>query len=677
MRAACVQCRVRKVRCDGSAPCCRPCERLRFDCSFQHASSTSGGYAVQLPPKRRGTEACLECRSMKARCSRESPKCGNCQRRNRRCTYASSSRSNSALESPVAIDAGSRVSPQQSSVASEFAPALSVTSDVTSPLSTITSESYLPAAELIRRYFDCLAPLPSFGFLHRETVVQRCLDGSMDLSLKLAICALTSMYLGQNHTRRMEWAQEAERLMLERLERPSIFLIQASLLIIRFRAANGQFPRAFIMAGLAGRWAVALRLNYEHTGLGPIAQEVRRRTIWSLYLLEDSFCVGLKEFELLSPEIMHLQLPCEDADFNVRRPASTGFLQSGRGIEPEILGSRAAFIKLALIRRDVMRFNRRICAKEITQAELFTCIERYQNDLLRLRTRLAPSDQYPRTLPNELPWPPQYALLHLSWHQCHCDLYRPFMPDYPELGPHAALNGISEPDRILMRDKCLSHAEEIVRILADFIHHKEEQHLLEHDVAVCTYHAARLVLFGTHNTSHGSDHQTRTALDKAQLCLDVIKQYFSFSAQLESMRTALETAIEQHKTRWKPAVSVETTPRDPDISRDAHNRQRLAIHSLLRQSDFVDDSREAALESPNQTAPNAVPIATEVVATTELPQGRVDWNIQDTMYPPWNFMPNDPSSLYGFPFATGMLDLGGNMQQGTELVGSHDEQCMY
>ncbi|KAL5409856.1 hypothetical protein PMIN04_010866 [Paraphaeosphaeria minitans] len=485
------------------------------------------------------------------------------------------------------------------------------------------------------------------------------------------------MFLGQHQIRRLEWAQEAERLMLDRLERPSIFLIQASLLIIRFRAANGQFPRAFILAGLAGRWAVALRLNYEHTGLGPIAQEVRRRTIWSLYLLEDGFCVGLKEFELLSPEIMHLQLPCEDADFNEMRPSSTGFLQSGRGIEPEVLGLRAAFIKLVLIRRDVIRFNRRICAKEITQAELFTCIERYQNDLLRLRTRLAPNDQYPRALPEERPWSPQYALLHMSWHQCHCDLYRPFMPDYPELGPHATLNGMSEPDRILMRDKCFWHAEEIVRILTDFVHHKEEQHLLEHDAAVCTYHAARLVLFGTHNTSPGPDHPTKTALDKAQLCLDVIKRYFSFSAQLESMRKALETAIEQHRTRWKHAGSVETTTRDPEISRDAQNRQRLAIHSLLRQSDFVDDSCEAALETPNQTTPNIVPIAIEAVATTQLPQGRVNWNIQDTMYPPWNFMANDPNSLYGFPTATGLLDSDGNVAQGTELVGSLDEQCMY
>lgn len=389
MRAACVQCRVRKVRtlncwpivtyrwqrlsvstnspkvrCDGTAPCCRPCERLRFECSFAQAGSkTLTGYVVQLPPKRRGTEACLECRTMKARCSRDSPRCTNCHRRNKQCTYASAIVSSSATtqrDSRMDIDSFPVPPQQPSSIPSEQARNSSVTSpNITSPFSTSSGSTFLSdeiATYLVAKYFDCLSPLPSFGFLHKETVLQRCLDGSIDYPLKLAICAITSMFIGQYQTQRIEWAQESELIMLGRLEKPSIFLIQASLLTIRFRAAVGQFPRAFILAGLAARWAVALRLNYEHSGLGPVAQEVRRRTLWSLYMLEDSLCVGLKEFELLSPEIMHLQLPCEDSDFSDERPTFTGYLQPGKGIEPDVLGSRAAFIKLALIRREVIRY---------------------------------------------------------------------------------------------------------------------------------------------------------------------------------------------------------------------------------------------------------------------------------------------------------------------------------
>jgi hypothetical protein len=167
------------------------------------------------------------------------------------------------------------------------------------------------------------------------------------------------MYFHQHTYEHAAWAQEAERLILDRLGSPSIFLIQASLLLIRYRAGVGQFTQAFIMAGLAARWAVALRLNYEHYRLSPVAQEVRRRTFWSLYLLEDSFCVGLQEFELFNPDTIHLQLPCEDGDFGRERPVSTAYLQPGKGLEPEVLGLRAAFVRLAFIRRGIMRYYTR------------------------------------------------------------------------------------------------------------------------------------------------------------------------------------------------------------------------------------------------------------------------------------------------------------------------------
>ncbi|KAK3201663.1 hypothetical protein GRF29_164g229873 [Pseudopithomyces chartarum] len=559
MRAACVQCRVRK----------------------QVGSKSIGGYAIQLPPKRRGTEACLECRAMKARCSRDSPRCTNCQRRNKQCSYASVVRS-ATLQEDLTTNDTSRALPQQLfGVGSELASATSATSgSVASPISTISNSVFLSddvSKHLIETYFDCLSPLPSFSFLHKETVVQRCLDGSIDPALRLAICAITSLFLNLHQAQRMEWAQEAERLMFDRLEKPSIFMIQASVLTIRFRAGVGQFPRAFILAGLAARWAVALRLNYEHSGLGPIAQEVRRRTLWSLYLLEDSL------------------------------------------------------------------FNRKICAKEMTQSELFSCIERHRTDLLRVRTRFAARDQYPESTPGQPFWPPQYALLHISWHQCHCDLYRPFINDYPELGPHAVLNGMSEPDRKLMRDKCFDHAEHIVQILSEFLHRKKEQHLLEHDAA-----------------------------------------YFSFSAQLKNMRQSLANAIEQHKSRWQNSRKIEAEKNmdqvAPNISRDAQNRQRLAIHSLLRQSDFVDDSREAALEPVvEQVSTTNTTVAPVTVEATQ--EGRVDWSIQDTIYPLWNSIPADSNAIYGIPFGAGMVEFGNGMTQSmgdldAQITGV-DEQGMY
>ncbi|KAK7408600.1 hypothetical protein QQX98_009248 [Neonectria punicea] len=697
MKAACVQCRVRKVRCDGTVPRCRTCQRLQFQCSFeQDGSQPVSQYAPRLPPKCRGTKACLECRSMKVRCSGETPQCSNCQRRNRECHYAGSKNSppkttavaSSSRDGPAASDPTDSSPGQHLSAASESHHDSPSTTDEqpvssTAPLLSSSSPSDEVAAFLINQYFDRLYPLASYCFLHKATVIQRCREKTIDRALKLAICAITAMYFPKHNDECKAWAQEAEQIILDRLERPSIFQLQASLLLIRYRAGVGQFPRAFIMAGLAARWALALRLNYEHSRLGPVAQEVRRRTFWSLYLLEDSFCVGLKEFDLFDPDTIHLQLPCEDVDFHQERPVSTGYLQPGKGLEPEVLGSRAAFVRLAFIRRGIMRLNRRVFLKEVNLSELFCSMEKFQNDLLRLRTRLAPCDQYPPPNPEELHRPPQYAITHMSWHQCHCDLYRIFLTGYPESTPHAAVEGMAAPDRALMKDKCLGHAEQIVKVLSDFVQHKDERDMLEFDAAVCAYHGARLILFGTYTGRDNTGLPMQMAIGKAQLCLDVITRYFDFSAQLKAMRQELERVIQQHKS-WlessdhRAVSAVDPTPRPPPkLSKDAHIRQRLAIHSLLRQSEFVDDSRDAAPEPPPEPALSWT-ASTEEDQMQE-PQG--EWNTREPGFPAADPI-TDPYLLFGLPYGGSSLDLnawacntGGQEMSG--YLGAFDEQYMY
>ena len=123
----------------------------------------------------------------------------------------------------------------------------------------------------------------------------------------------------------------------------------------------------------------------------------------------------------------------------------------------------------------------------------------------------------------------------MSWQQCHCDLYRIFLTEYPESTPHAAIEGISASERSLMKEKCLSHAEQIIQILSDFVHHNDDMHVLEFDAAICAYHSARLVLFGTYTGRDNKGPSMQKAIGKAQLCLDVITRFFRFSEQLKSM----------------------------------------------------------------------------------------------------------------------------------------------
>ena len=147
-----------------------------------------------------------------------------------------------------------------------------------------------------------------------------------------------------------------------------------------------------------------------------------------------------------------------------------------------------------------------------------------------------------------------------------------------------------------------------------------------------------------------------------------------------SQRRELERVIQQHKSWLESsdhrAVSAvdPTTETPPKLSRDAYIRQRLAIHSLLRQSDFVDDSRDAAPEPP--PAP-AEPALSWTASTVDDPmqEAQNDWNPREPIYPPLADL-MDPNILFGLQYGGAPIDFNGWSNPGlAEEV--FDEQYMY
>ena len=91
-------------------------------------------------------------------------------------------------------------------------------------------------------------------------------------------------------------------MTLQNLEHPVNFKLQAFLLIIRYRIEVGQFSRAFMLAALVSHSAFALCLNYERPNLCFLTRELRRRPIWSFFIVDGHFSLGLSEFELCPSE---------------------------------------------------------------------------------------------------------------------------------------------------------------------------------------------------------------------------------------------------------------------------------------------------------------------------------------------------------------------------------------
>ncbi|KAI0877771.1 hypothetical protein GGS24DRAFT_79699 [Hypoxylon argillaceum] len=628
-RATCSQCRVRKVRCDGREGLCQNCDRLGFECSFQQSPSWSPGrYALKSPERRRRMQACIPCHLKKTRCHGELPRCTNCVRKGRECTYPEARRQDGGAARAVILeDARSSVTPgQEISIQQQMQMAddEKLSSGTTEKTPGASSPDMTTVMEQVEDYFNHLYPLPSFAFLHKPTVTRRCRDGTINQPLKLSICAITSLHLQRTSLCHHLWAQQAEQLLLQQIGRPSIFHLQALLLVVRYRIESGEFPTAFMLAALAARTAVALRLNYERSELAFVAQEARRRLFWALYLLDDYFCVGLREFELCPEETTYLQLPCREEIFAAGQQCRTGMLRPRASDNVAAMGLLGGFLRLASERRAVMRFNRRVGLGEESSSTIGRRIQQFEQDLACFQTALLPEHQYSVSNLASCAWPAQFVMLHMSYHQCHCDLYRMFLNGYSEAAPSKLLASIRTQDRVAMQAQCLKHAESILQILSDFIttHPSTTRSplLLERDAAVCAFESARLAMFGARLPCATST--LEASIRKAQdVSLHFITEFFPYSASTRSLRTALEHLIASYTTRLAQQTHPSPQPQPPSplpepepaaaaprssgpakISQYANARQRLSVQSLLLQSDFADDSHEIAGPAPSSAS---------------------------------------------------------------------------
>lgn len=372
-KRTCVQCRIRKVRrrrssltigsrslqvrCDGQPDFCGNCKRLRFDCSFQRPSDNATrarrpSPSSRLPlEKRRVSLACTRCRSRKIRCQGQVPACANCVRRDHRCIYV-------GLKKRGETDCVERSANDvaQDSAANAAQPALQLNDDFRS------EEQVLPDCRtvmtLVEAYFENLYPLPEYAFLHQNSLVRRYLEGSVQPCLILALCAVTAQLLKLQPYypgKVSVWAKQAESDLMQNIGLPSIPRLQALILVIKYIIDTGQFSKGFMLTPLTARAAAALHLHQERPNLHFLAQETRRRLMWSCALLDGQFSVGLREYEMCHLDVVEIQLPCPEHAFRDGIPTTTAPLRLISADSVKLLSLGAAAIRMRFIRRDIMK----------------------------------------------------------------------------------------------------------------------------------------------------------------------------------------------------------------------------------------------------------------------------------------------------------------------------------
>ncbi|RWA10977.1 hypothetical protein EKO27_g4120 [Xylaria grammica] len=447
---------------------------------------------------------------------------------------------------------------------------------------------------LVDIYFDKVYPLPSHAFLHPTSTKERCREGKADEALVYAICALAAWHSQPDQHSRAPadaWSKAAESRILHNLESPTISRLQALLLVIDYQMQVGLFQRAFMLMATAARYAAAMRLNHERPDLDRVTQEVRRRIIWSLKVVERYFSVGLPEFEACPIETIYLHFPCPEAEFDWDNSDGDG-------------GAYSLFVRLELIRRDIMKLTRAVSLCEQPYDPLTSLMTDLKGDLDKVAPHLFSDASHVSHVSllasgggdgGHLSIRRVFACV--SFHQANCDLHRILLQGYPEAAPRVVLDAVGEAYTENAQNECLHHASAIINILTNLNQNSKSTLLLEFDTAICAYHAVRLILFIARSGRAIDGPTPEFAASRADLCLVAMRRFFAHSALVQPIIDDIER-LKRGLAPEEAVVGGLTSPpefregrrnMEQQLSDAAKARQRLAIHSLLRRADFTDE----------------------------------------------------------------------------------------
>lgn len=111
----------------------------------------------------------------------------------------------------------------------------------------------------------------------------------------------------------------ARRLLAEHFELPSLSRCQALCILSSHEWGEGNASRSHMYLGIAARMAMILGLDEESTELmhdGQLLElEVRRRAMWSIYMMDRCNASGRSSPSCVSLKDIHIRLPCDEKSF--------------------------------------------------------------------------------------------------------------------------------------------------------------------------------------------------------------------------------------------------------------------------------------------------------------------------------------------------------------------------
>ncbi|KAK3328692.1 hypothetical protein B0T19DRAFT_462369 [Cercophora scortea] len=557
----CITCRARKVRCDGRRGICTNCDRLGFPCSYDEtpgpapASAPASASTTIAVPRRRARQACGNCHAKKARCSGAMPSCDRCRVQGLECIYRPGKRSlplphpqpvSGILARPSSTPEVVMTQDDAAQHSDHHTPFTN--SNTASPTTTgfdLPDPDDALALRAFDNFFRHIHHIPMFSFLHRASLMERYHAGLLDRALVLALIGIAALLTDigpgmADHGQRC--IDEAVAMCTAELEKPSIPRLQALVIAVKHRILSKRFSSAFMLHAIASRFATVLRLNHENATLCFLAQESRRRLMWSLYMIDSSISSGQADFALWAdPETqIHVQLPCNERNFEFDLPETTEPLRpppadpaypgGAMAPMPDALGFIALHVRIHWMRTRILQCTIKMrgapspadlaslpghCAELVAELAAF-------EDRLPLSFRWSEGNLRLRTYSPRLGI---FVMTHVWWRQCHLDLYRLFLPGLPEALAPAMLAQLDPRFVAHNRRGCYDHARAMADMFAQLLALPgNSAPVTDIDLPGCAFQCSRMLYHGLQTAGPELGFTPARVQELALVCLRAARQ---------------------------------------------------------------------------------------------------------------------------------------------------------
>ncbi|CRG92364.1 hypothetical protein PISL3812_09422 [Talaromyces islandicus] len=365
---------------------------------------------------------------------------------------------------------------------------------------------------LVDLYLKLIHDKPHTLF-HPPTLKIQAHEGTLPKTILYGIMALAARFSHDPKTRKRtkEFCQYAKETFQMNLLEISLENIQASVLVGNLCGAEGEPEQESLFFGIAFRLAQIIHLPSGNSNEGPILREVKLRTWWSLFMIDQWSSAGLGVPKQLT-----------DDDSNALPMLEIEFWKPTPNLHPPDMGARPGLwgymIMLAKIFGRIQNLHQRLANEKLSDQEAEYITKGLSSNLESFMEALPAEHHF--TLLNLRAHAAQglgraFVALHLGYHHYATLLYFPYLDhQLKEISNQALYSG-----------RCKYHAAAFSDLLK--LSHEEEECeavyvIVAHMTVVSSAALLHTLLFGEHLELP----ETRSRLSDNFVILLKLKEYW-------------------------------------------------------------------------------------------------------------------------------------------------------